>query len=407
MTFSFRYVAMSAVGLGALGAALYFLTPVILGKVVTPVSVTRGEIVQTIVASGRVETPSRISLGSQVTGTVATVSVAEGDSVQAGDLLFTLDDRDARAAVEQARANVRQAKGKLRLIADFTLPAAKQTLIQAKATRLKTERQLDRDRQLVAGHIVTSTTIDDAQSAFEIAQAGVEAAELAISSASPGGSEVAMAQASLELAKAALQATIAKRDLTRITSPADGLVIARNVEIGMVVQAGSAMMILAPGTAKRLVAQVDERSMSLISVGQPAFASADAYPTERFPAKVALISPAVDPDRGAVEVKLDLPQPPNYLKEDMTVSIDIEVNRHADAIIVAISAVRDASTPKPYVLLVVDGKAIERSVTLGARGLTSIEILTGLADGDKLVPTSAAGVSPGSRVRLRMPGAGS
>ncbi|MBC7453305.1 MAG: biotin/lipoyl-binding protein, partial [Massilia sp.] len=111
------------------------------GPVVPVVAVERSDVVQTVVASGRVETPLRVDIGSQVTGTVARIPVAEGQSVKAGQLLVALEDSEARAAVEQAVAAVAQAQAKLNQIRAVALPVAQQAQQQAEATLANVRRQ--------------------------------------------------------------------------------------------------------------------------------------------------------------------------------------------------------------------------------------------------------------------------
>jgi HlyD family secretion protein len=150
------------------------------------------------------------------------------------------------------------------------------------------------------------------------------------------------------------------------------------------------------------VLQIDERNLSRLRLGQKALASADAYPAQRFDAELFYINPGVDAQRGTVEVKLRVPAPPDYLKQDMTVSADIEVERHAGALALAAEAVRDASGPAPWVLAVREGRAHRQPVKLGLRGEGSVEILDGIKEGELVVPAGSP-VKAGQYVR-RWPG---
>ena len=129
--------------------------------------------------------------------------------------------------------------------------------------------------------------------------------------------------------------------------------------------------------------------------------SADAYPTQRFAATLAFINPGVNATTGAVEVKLDVAAPPAVLKQDMTVSVDIEVARRPQALIVPLSAVHDADAA-PWVLRLEGRHAVRRPVQLGLRsgGLAEVTDFTqgGLAEGDAVLVGPAA-VKSGARVR--------
>ena len=123
-------------------------------------------------------------------------------------------------------------------------------------------------------------------------------------------------------------------------------------------------------------------------------------------AVVSYINPGVDAARGSVEVKLALTQPPAYLRQDMTVSIDIETARRTAAVVVPTGTLEDAATDQPWVLVVRDKRAVKQFVRLGLRGDTRVEVLDGLAAGEGVVPVSKVGVKAGQRVRatvLAMP----
>lgn len=398
-----RALVWLSVGLTIVMAGGYSAIPLVFGVPVTPIKVTRGEIVQTIVASGRAETPFRLDIGSQIIGIATRVLVDEGMAVKQGDILIALDDRQRQAAVDEARASVRQAEASLVELAELTLPLAEQRLIEMKATRLNAETQLSRALRLAEQSIASRESVQNLQRAFDVADSEVRSAELSVQSASIGGSGHQAALAALAQAEAALDVAEAQLRMATIRAPVSGTVIARNVEEGAIVEAGRALLVLAPDRPKQLVVQIDERNLNLIRVGQPAVASADAYPNQQFAAVIVAISPAIDADRGSVEVKLSVAEPPAYLKEDMTVSIDVEVARHPDALMVPSEAVRNAASASPSVLLIVDGRAVVREVTLGASSTTAVEIVAGVAVDDLIIPATATAVTPGQPVRAAEP----
>jgi HlyD family secretion protein len=148
----------------------------------------------------------------------------------------------------------------------------------------------------------------------------------------------------------------------------------------------------------QITAQVDEKNLALLQVGQSGVASADAYPDKSFPARLATVVPAVDPQRGTVEARCDVAAPPSYLVPDMTVSLEIEVARHQKVLTVPSEAVRDSATT-PWVLVARDGRALRQDIALGIRGSGASEVKNGLKEGD-MVLSGAAKVSPGSRITI-------
>ena len=155
---SFRVIPI----LGVIAALWYFGAPIIFGPVVNVETVIRADFIQSVVASGRVETPFRVNVGSQITGVVADIPVAEGQVVTTGQIFIVLDDREARASVVQAESAVAQAEARLRQIRELTLPSAEEGLKQATATLVNAQKSHDRVAKLVQSGASTQVTLDEA-----------------------------------------------------------------------------------------------------------------------------------------------------------------------------------------------------------------------------------------------------
>jgi HlyD family secretion protein len=158
-------------------------------------------------------------------------------------------------------------------------------------------------------------------------------------------------------------------------------------------------MSLALAGPTQLVAQVDERFLDQLQAGQRAMVVADAYPSERFAARVLSIAPLVDAQRGAVEVKFTLEQqPPAFLREDMTLSVELETGRRERALVLPLTALRgQGADNRASVLVAQEGRVQERSVHLGLRTLDAVEVSQGLTAGDVVLVGRA--LPPGARVR--------
>lgn len=363
--------------------------------------VAKQNLVQTVVASGRVETPLRVDVGSQLTGTVASVPVAQGQAVAKGQLLLALENSEQQAAVEQARAGVSQAQARLAQLDKLALPAARQSQNQADINLQNTRRQYERTRQLREKNFVGQAALDDARRNLEIAESQLQSTRLQVQSNDTGGAERQLARATLEQAVASLNAARARLALTRILAPHAGILISRNVEQGDVVQPGKVLMVLSPTGPTQLVLQIDERNLAQLRIGQQAMASADAFPAQRFTARIAYVNPGVDAQRGSVEIRLDVPEPPAYLRQDMTVSVDIEVGRRDQVLALPADTVRDAHTAAPWVMKVEDGRAKRQALQLGLRGTGQIEVLDGLREGDLVLPATAE-IAAGKRLRAQV-----
>ena len=385
-----------------LAAALYFLRNVLLGTPTKVYTATQAELVQTVVASGRVVSPQRVTVALQGSGRVLRVAVADGQTVLRGQPLIELDNSDARASLAQASAAVAQAQARVRQLRELSQPVTTQALAQAQATALQTRRVLVRDRDLVAQGFISEAALDDAQRAADVASSQVTSAQAQAQTNTPSGSDTALAQAALAQALAGQQLASAKLAQGQVLAPSNGVLISRDVEVGDIVQPGKALMVLAAAGQTQVLVQIDEKNLSKIALGQKALGSADAFANQRFDAVVAYINPGVDAARGSVEVKLAVTQPPAYLRQDMTVSIDIETARRTAAVVLPTNTLEDAASDQPWVLVVRDKRVVKQFVTLGLRGDTKVEVLSGIAAGEGVVPVSKTGVKAGQRVRAQV-----
>jgi HlyD family secretion protein len=330
------------------------------------------------------------------------VLVKEGERVGKGQPSVSLEARELKAAVVQAQGAVAQAEARMRQLSELTLPSANEALTQAQATLLNAQQTYDRTAQLEKNGYATRAALDDAQKTLDVARAVMRAAQFQVYTASPSGSDHVMAETQLKQARANLETAESRLGYATIAAPRDGILITRNVERGTVAQPGKALLVLAPAGETQLVLQIDERNLGKIALGQKAIASADAYPDKRFPAVVTYINPGVDISRASVEVKLTVTDPPDYLRQDMTVSVDIEVAAKNGTLELPVRSVHDVLSGQPWVLGIKDGRATQRPVRLGLRGNSHIEIVEGLSDKDVAIPLNA-GVLTGQRVRAVLP----
>ena len=374
----------------------------ILGPAVVVDQLKRGNLVESVVASGHVETPYRVEIGSQITGTVADVLVKEGERVGKGQPLISLEARELKAAVGQAQGAVAQAEARMRQLDELTLPSAREAQAQAQANLANAQVTFERTSQLASNGYATRQALDDAQKVLDVARAQMRAAEVQVYTASPGGSDYVMAQTQLNQARANLDTVESRLAYATIAAPRDGVLITRSVERGAVVQPGKALLVLAPAGELQLVLQIDERNLGKIALGQKALASADAYPDRRFAAVVSYINPGVDISRASVEVKLTVADPPDYLRQDMTVSVDIEVATSSNALVLPVRSVHDLLSGQPWVLGIKDGRAAKRTVKVGLHGNSHIEILEGMAETEVAIPSNS-GILTGQRVRAVLP----
>lgn len=369
------------------------------GPEVEGLKVEQRDFVQTVVASGHVENAHRVDIGAQLTGTVKRVPVAEGQMVQAGQLLIELENTELQASLKQAEFNVQQAAAKLRQLREVQVPVTAHALHQAMVTQETSQQALKRSQDLYDKGFTGQAALDEFKRTALVTQSQVLSLKDQMASLNEGGSDSVLAQANLSQAKAGSELAHARLRYAQISAPSSGTLISRNVEPGDVVQAGKVLMVLSPTGTTELVVQIDEKHLSQLKIGQAATASADAYSKEQFPAVLSYINPGVDAQRGSVTVKLQVPQAPSYLQQDMTVSLNIEVAKRSQAILLATEAVRDIEK-SAWVLQIVNGKAVRQPIQIGLLGPGYCEVLKGLQPNDVVI-RDPAGIADNARVRIK------
>jgi HlyD family secretion protein len=390
-----RYVVIAVV---IVGAALYGVLRW-RGPDVETIAPQRTDIVQTLVAIGRVAAPAEVVFAARESTKITRVEVDEGDHVSAGATIVQMDQAEAEAIVTQAQAALQQAQARTRQVATIAAPSAAASLREARANLDETRRELERDEALFRSGNLNEGEVDLARTAVTVARNRARTAELAQAAVSKSGADWQGAIAAEMFAEAGLVAAQARLERLRILAPAAGTLLERSVEVGDVVQLGTKLARMALDGPTRLVIEPDERNLQTVALGQRAVASAEAFSDERFDAVVEFIAPAVDAVRGTIEVRLAVPVPPAYLRTDMTVSVEIEVARASDTLAVPLAAVRDLASGQPWALVVQDGVAVRRDLEIGLRGDALVEIRDGLRGDEAIVPADVVGVEPGDRVR--------
>lgn len=350
----------------------------------TPVA--RRDVVRTLVLTGRVRPQGHTQLGTSVSGSVREVLAREGGRVSAGQLLVRIDDAQAIAALAQARAALATATARTRSTRD-----------QADLVAQSTRRDAERARALYAQGAISEKEKEDAERDAANAVAELEAAGARAGAAATATlAEEARARAALASAEALLA-------LTRVHAPAAGIVLTTSVEPGDAVVPGQLLMELALDRATELVAYAREENLADLEIAARAIASADAFPDSTFPAQLRWVAPVVDPAQGTVEVRFSIPNPPPYLRADMTISVNVEAARRERALVVPRDLVGDISTAAPWVMIEREGRAVRQPVRLGIRGDRDAEVIEGLTESSRVLPVQ---LQPGSRVRVRGMGRG-
>jgi len=340
-------------------------------------------LVQRVVASGEVDSQSLAQVGSEITGVIAVRHVREGDAVKAGDLLLELRD-------DEQRARLREAEAALQQLIDSSRPQAQATLREAQNNLEQADRELQRRETLFERKLLASEALEQARRATLTARVVRDRARFAAAAVGEGGSEEQVLRQRLEAARA----NLAK---ARIHAQVDGIVQTREVEPGDLVQPGRTLLTIARSGSSEILLPLDEKNLAPIELGQAARIIADAYPDRVLPARVSFIAPGVDTARGTIDVHLDLLEPADFLRQGMTVSVNIETGRREQALVLPNDALRARDGTRAQVLRVNDGVVERVGVRLGMLGTALSEVSEGLAAGDLVLIGDA---EEGQRVRV-------
>lgn len=365
----------------AFGVFRWWQGPQVTGYTLEPMP-----LVQSVVATGQVITVSRAQVGSEVTGVVLERRVKEGDRVKPGDLLVVLKS-------DELAAQVRQAEVALNELATNRRPQASAELASAKAQLEQVSREATRRRNAEAG-ILSAEEIEQAVEAERVARNNYETVRLKAAALAPGQVEEASLREQLSVA----QAQLAK---TKIRATVAGTVLTRDVEPGDLVQPGRTLFTIAMDGNTEIRVPLDERNLSRLALSQKATAIADAYPDKPFPARINFIAPSIDPQRGTVEVRLSVDPVPDFLRQDMTVSVNVETGRRDRTLAIPNDALGKVQGDQATVLLVRDSKIQRQKVKLGLRGLAMSEVISGLKVGDQVLSDATSTLKDGTRVRFK------
>ncbi len=371
---------------------------------VDSVQLSPTQLVRSVQFSARVATLTRVDVGSTLTGRVQAVQVREGALVKAGEVLVQMESEELQAALRQAQAQQQQAHARLQGLRSTGRTQVGAALQQAQAGVQAARADMHRTEQLVAQGFLSPARRDESRRTLDVALAAQDAAGAQVQAANDTGADLLQTQAQLAQARAATQVAQARLAQAMVRAPADARVLSRMVEPGQIVQPGRTLLSLALAGPTQLKAQVDERFLSQLQPGQRARVVADAFAAQILQAQVLAIAPAVDAQRGAVEVTLGLMQSaPDFLREDMTLSVEVETAQRDQALVLPLAALHnaaDAADDVADVLLAVDGRAQLRRVRLGVRSQHQVEVLQGLNAGDEVLLGGT--VEAGARVRTRV-----
>jgi HlyD family secretion protein len=327
-----KRLTVTAIGVAALFvaiAAVYYQTTQAEDEPTVITSpVTRGDVVETVDATGTLQAVTTVQVGTQVSGTIKALRADFNSRVRRGQVIAELDASLFEAQVQQARASL------MRLEAEAT---------RARVQLEDAHRKLRRARELAERQLIATMDLEAAEMNASEAEAALKAAE----------AQVVQGRASLNQNEVNLAHTI-------IAAPIDGIVISRNVDVGQTVAASMqapTLFVLARDLAEMQVnASIAESDIGRIQPGQSASFRVDAYPRETFTGRVSQVrlEPVVQQNVVSYVTIISVPNPALKLKPGMTATVTVEIARASNVLRLPNAALR--LRPSPDVLKALGAK---------------------------------------------------
>src|SRR5580765_6099547 len=301
--------------------------------------ITRGDIVDTVGASGTLQAVTTVQVGSQVSGNISFLGADFNSIVKKGQVIARLDPSLFDAQLQQARANLQQTRA--------NLTKAQSDLERSKVMLTDAQQKYTRAKELAAKSLLPQSDLDAAKIAVDSAQATLSSADATVN----------QSQAAVSQSQASVNQNQVNLDHTVIEAPIDGIVIQRSVDVGQTVaasmQAPTLFVIAADLTKMQVNANIDEADVGRIRPGQHVTFHVDAYPTETFEGTVSQVrlQPVVVQNVTTYGTVIDVPNPQLKLKPGMTANVKVEIAKRSDTLRVPNSALRFRPTAELFAAL--------------------------------------------------------
>ena len=323
-------------------------------------AVTKGDVAAHLTVVGNLIGLQTVDVAPRTNGRLMSVSVQLGDPVRRGQTIAKIEDREIVEQVSQAEASQQVSKATIR---------------QREADLKVAELNFERSKNLFARQLLAKQALDDAESRYLAAEAQID-----------------LSKALLMQADARLQELRINLQNTNVTSPVDGFVGKRNVDPGAMVSQNSPIASVVDISKLKMVVNVVEKDIRLVTVGDSGDVDVDAYPGEKFRGRIARVAPVLDPATRTATMEIEIVNNDKRLKPGMYARVSLTVEERKDTLVAPKSAVIDFENQRGVWMPNEDNRAKFMPVVLGIEDLDRIEIKSGLKEGDKIVTTGATAV---------------
>ena len=354
-------------------------------------NVTRGDLARSVVATGKIQPRAKVEAKSKASGIVKQILVDYGAFVKEGQVLVELDKEELRARVREANANLQAAQAAL----ESAQAAHERNQVEAEGPDLPfLKASMERARNLHKEGLISKSLVEDAEKAYQLA---LNKQMVALRNVSVTRAEISRAKAQVAQAQAGLDRAEEDLRYSTITSPMDGLVLSRNVEVGdavssILVLGSQATLVMTLGDVSDVyvLGKVDEADIGKVFLRQPARIVVESFKDKKFEGKVTKISPlGVEKDNVTTfEVRVSIHNPGGELRANMSANAEIMLEEKHNVLIIPENAVlydkeRNTSLELPDPKTEKGRRKI--AVKIGISNGVKTELIEGLQEGQKVI----------------------
>jgi len=373
------------------------------------VPVTKATLQQTITADAVLFPIAQSALVPKISAPVKKFYVNRGSHIRAGQLLAELENRDLAAAAQENRGTFDQAEATYATTTAADIPQelqkAQLDAQAAKQTFDAAQKVYDSRQDLFQQGALPRKELDQAGVDLTNARNQYEIAQKHLDSLNAIGHRQALksAKGQLESAQGKYQGATAQLGYSEIRSPIDGVVTDRPLYPGEMAAAGTPLLTVMNISQLVARAHIPQQSAALLKVGDKATVTVPAIDTP-FPAKVSLVSPALDAGSTTVEIWVALKNHGERLKPGTSVQVSVVAQSVADALAIPANALLTAQDGTTSVMLAGgDGRAHQKTVKTGIRTESQIQLVEGVQSGDRVVGSGAYGLPDNSKIAEAQP----
>jgi HlyD family secretion protein len=370
-------------------------------------------------ATGYIVAAHKIQVAAKVIGKVKWIGVEKGDRVREGDILVRLEDDEYQAQLQQAKGQLAMLQARLDEATNGSRPEeiaqALANVESSKADLQNAKVTLDRAKSLVAENVAPRQSLDDAQARYDSALQKVNALQKTyeLVKIGPRKEQIDANRGQLEQAKGALAFAETNLANTIIRAPVSGTILERGVEKGEFVttsfvgERGAKGYVVTMADLNDLEAELDisQSDFAKLHSGQRAVVTTDAFPDRKYDGFIKEVSPEANRQKATVQVKVKIARPDEYLRPEMNASVgfisDEKPKTATEAPAKPVVLVPSAAIKDGAVFVLLDGKAVRRTVKTGAVSPQGVRIEQGLIGGEDVIVNPPAGLKDGAKVRQK------